>query len=99
MSFTRLPKKFHLAIFLSGLLLPASCSKDQPTSTPATTSSPQSPPASAPAPPVSRPLILPATLRADEWVDLYAKSSGYVASLSVDIGSRVHKGDVLLTIS
>jgi len=43
--------------------------------------------------------MIPAVLRADELVDLYAKSSGYVATISVDIGSRVRKGDVLLTIS
>ena len=53
--------------------------------------------------PIKRPLIrklrLPATLIADEQVDLYAKTSGYVDQIHVDIGSRVQKGDVLTTIS
>ena len=41
---------------------------------------------------------LPAILAADNTADLYAKTSGYVNKLNVDIGSRVRKGDVLLTI-
>ena len=36
-----------------------------------------------------RKLNLPATLRADEVVDLFAKPSGYVEMIDVDIGSRV----------
>src|SRR5438874_592360 len=41
---------------------------------------------------------IPGTLVADRSVDLYAKVSGYVGKLNVDIGSRVHAGDVLLRI-
>ena len=41
---------------------------------------------------------LPATLSPERIVDIYAKTSGYVGTLRVDIGARVHKGDVLLTI-
>lgn len=48
---------------------------------------------------VIRKLKLPATLIADEQVDLYAKTSGYIDQIKVDIGSRVKKGDVLTTIS
>lgn len=48
---------------------------------------------------VIRKLKLPATLIADEQVDLYAKTSGYIDQINVDIGSRVKKGDVLTTIS
>lgn len=46
-----------------------------------------------------RKLNLPATLRADEVVDLFAKTSGYVEMIDVDIGSRVKKGDLLVQIS
>ncbi len=45
-----------------------------------------------------RELRMPATLMADEQVDLYAKTSGYVARIDLDIGDRVAKGDVLLEI-
>lgn len=52
--------------------------------------------------PVHRPLlrtvVLPASTRADELVDLYAKTSGFVGTIDVDIGSRVNKGDVLVQI-
>ncbi|MCH9034005.1 MAG: efflux RND transporter periplasmic adaptor subunit [Planctomycetes bacterium] len=52
--------------------------------------------------PVYRPLLrnvtLPASTRADELVDLYAKTSGFVGTIDVDIGSRVNKGDILVQI-
>ncbi len=52
--------------------------------------------------PVLRPLLrtvsLPASIRADELVDLYAKISGFVGTIDVDIGSRVNKGDILVQI-
>ncbi|MCH7924328.1 MAG: efflux RND transporter periplasmic adaptor subunit [Planctomycetes bacterium] len=52
--------------------------------------------------PVHRPILrkvsLPASIRADELVDLFAKTSGYVGSIEVDIGSRVKRGDVLVKI-
>ncbi len=48
--------------------------------------------------PLTRTLHMPATLRADEQVDMLAKTNGYVADVVVDIGSRVEKGDVLATI-
>ncbi len=47
---------------------------------------------------LTRALTMPATLLADEQVDMLAKTSGYVAEVVVDIGSRVKKGDVLATI-
>jgi len=47
---------------------------------------------------LSRTLRMPATLLPGEMADLYAKVSGYIASVKVDIGSKVKKGDVLLTI-
>jgi RND family efflux transporter MFP subunit len=49
--------------------------------------------------PLSRDLHIPATLRAYEKADLYAKISGYITQINVDIGSRVRKGDVLLKIA
>lgn len=48
--------------------------------------------------PLTRSLHMPATLMAGERVDLYAKTSGYVAKVKVDIGDRVSKGDALLAI-
>lgn len=45
-----------------------------------------------------RDLNVPATLIPDELADLYAKTSGYVAQVNVDIGSQVKSGDVLVTI-
>ena len=53
--------------------------------------------------PVRRPLVralhMPATLQAGEAADLFAKVSGYVSTVAVDIGSRVEKGQVLVRIS
>lgn len=48
--------------------------------------------------PLTRVLRMPATLQAGESADLYAKTSGYVSTIVVDIGSRVKKGDALATI-
>jgi len=52
--------------------------------------------------PENRPLLrtvsLPGSVRADELVDLYAKISGFVGTINVDIGSRVKRGDVLVQI-
>ena len=48
--------------------------------------------------PLLRMVSLPASVRADELVDLYAKTSGFVGTIEVDIGSRVKKGDVLVRI-
>ena len=47
---------------------------------------------------LTRTLRLPATLMADEDVELLAKASGYISRITVDIGSRVKKGDVLAVI-
>ncbi|OWK37854.1 efflux RND transporter periplasmic adaptor subunit [Fimbriiglobus ruber] len=41
----------------------------------------------------------PGTVEPFEAADLYAKASGFLAEQSVDIGSRVKKGDVLARIS
>jgi len=49
--------------------------------------------------PMKREVCIPATLMADEVVDLYAKASGYVSKIDVNIGSRVNKGDVLVELS
>ena len=48
---------------------------------------------------VVRELKLPGTLIADEQVDLFSKTSGYVAEINVDIGSRVRKDDLLVQLS
>lgn len=48
--------------------------------------------------PLTRHLALPASLEAYESTDLFAKTSGYLETISVDIGSRVRKGDALIVI-
>jgi len=48
---------------------------------------------------MTRTLSMPATLVADQSVDLFAKASGYIESVQVDIGDRVSAGDVLIKIS
>lgn len=47
---------------------------------------------------ITRQVKLPGTLIAEEQVDLYAKVSGYVSEVRVDIGDRVSAGQALLTI-
>lgn len=48
--------------------------------------------------PALRTLTLPASLRADANADLVAQTSGYVRERRVDIGDRVHAGDLLAII-
>ncbi|HMQ16234.1 MAG TPA: biotin/lipoyl-binding protein, partial [Phycisphaerae bacterium] len=45
-----------------------------------------------------RELALPASLEAYESASLYAKTSGYIAEVKVDIGSRVRAGELLVRI-
>ncbi len=47
---------------------------------------------------MARYLSVPATMEAYEQADLYAKASGYVSEVRVDIGERVKAGDVLAVI-
>ncbi len=47
---------------------------------------------------LSRDLEIPATLIAHEKADLYAKVSGYVAAVKVDIGDAVKAGDPLVEL-
>jgi RND family efflux transporter MFP subunit len=49
--------------------------------------------------PLTRILNIPATLEAYEKADLYAKISGFVIKVNVDIGSYVQKGNVLMEIA
>jgi len=42
---------------------------------------------------------LPGNMQAFDAATLYARATGYIAQRNVDIGSRVHKGDVLAVIS
>ncbi|MCZ6754210.1 MAG: biotin/lipoyl-binding protein, partial [Gemmatimonadetes bacterium] len=48
--------------------------------------------------PLTRVLRMPGSLLPGEMADLYAKTSGYVADVAVDIGDQVKKGDALITI-
>src|SRR3990172_7418811 len=47
---------------------------------------------------MSRQLDVPATMEAYEQADLYAKASGYISEVRVDIGDLVKTGDVLAVI-
>ena len=42
---------------------------------------------------------LPGTMQAFDSATLYARATGYIATRNVDIGSEVHKGDVLAVIA
>jgi RND family efflux transporter MFP subunit len=42
---------------------------------------------------------LPGTMQAFDAATLYARATGYIATRNVDIGSRVHAGDVLAVIA
>jgi RND family efflux transporter MFP subunit len=46
-----------------------------------------------------RVIDLPGTMQAFDAATLYARATGYIAVRNVDIGSQVHKGDVLAVIS
>jgi RND family efflux transporter MFP subunit len=48
---------------------------------------------------IQRTIKQPASIHAFETVDLYAMVSGYLKSQSVDIGSRIKKGEVLAEIN
>ncbi|MXV14556.1 efflux RND transporter periplasmic adaptor subunit [Hufsiella ginkgonis] len=48
--------------------------------------------------PMATALHLPGELLANQQVDIYAKISSFVKKLSVDIGSEVRKGQLLLTL-
>jgi RND family efflux transporter MFP subunit len=47
---------------------------------------------------MSRRLDVPATMEAYEQADLYAKASGYISEMRVDIGDAVKAGDVLAVL-
>src|SRR6185369_13912707 len=66
---------------------------------PPTTSTPSAPVPPPSSQPTSHEFKLPGTLVADQMVELQAKVSGYIGELKVDIGSRVHKGDLLVRIA
>ena len=42
---------------------------------------------------------LPGTMQAFDAATLYARATGYIAQRNVDIGSHVHKGDILVVIA
>ncbi len=45
------------------------------------------------------PFTLPGTIAAFDQATIFARATGYIADRRVDIGSRVHKGDLLVRIS
>jgi len=91
-------------VWIGRQVLPAQAAEPQsgaPTSAPAPegNSTPRSVEVVAPQRmPMSRTLDVPATLEAFEQADLFAKASGYVAEVRVDIGDRVKAGDVIAVL-
>jgi len=84
------------------LILLTSCSHTEATSDKATAAAQDSPPL-VPTAKVARidlvnDLVLTAEFEPFQQVDLMAKVSGYVRSIGVDIGDRVHTGQVLATL-
>ncbi|HEV2169886.1 MAG TPA: efflux RND transporter periplasmic adaptor subunit [Candidatus Binatus sp.] len=49
--------------------------------------------------PTTRQLTLPATIRGFDETDIYAKVPGYLKSIKVDKGDRIHKGQLLATLT
>ncbi len=47
----------------------------------------------------NHPITLPGQTVAYDSADLYARATGYIAERRVDIGSKVHRGDLLLRIA
>ncbi len=88
---------------VAGFLRPAQAAdrpSDVPTSQPATGISAQGVEVVKPQRlAMSRTLDVPATIEAYEQADLYAKASGYVAEVRVDIGDRVKSGQVLAVLA
>lgn len=98
MLFWRVALLFFLAPFVHNC--GSDDSKDRKATTQSTTAPSATPSGASASPSISpRRLLAPGILRADELVDLYAKTSGYVAELPVDIGDRVHVASLLLRIS
>lgn len=46
-----------------------------------------------------RALDLPGSTEAFDWATVYARATGYISTRNVDIGSKVHAGDVLAIIA
>jgi RND family efflux transporter MFP subunit len=46
-----------------------------------------------------RTLDLPGSTEAFDWATVYARATGYISTRNVDIGSKVHAGDVLAVIA
>lgn len=49
--------------------------------------------------PRTRALSLPATIRGYDETDIYAKVPGYLKTINVDKGDRIHKGQLLATLT
>lgn len=48
---------------------------------------------------VPRSLDLPGSMEAFDWATVFARATGYIATRNVDIGSKVHAGDILAIIA
>ncbi len=86
------------AAFVFWLVGGAAHAQSSPTSTDGTGASVQAQVVTPARRPLTRQLRLPGSLIADVQADLYAKTSGFVMAVNVEIGDRVSAGQVLLTL-
>jgi len=85
---------FILCLLTAGLL--ASCqSKQQP---PAATQPNNVPAFTLKEGILNTTMSIPGVLQPYQTVDLYAKENGFVKTMTVDVGSQVHKGQLLMTL-
>jgi membrane fusion protein, multidrug efflux system len=88
----------YLMMTLLTIALFSSCGNQQGAETRAATASPKFQQAIVTNCPVEQQLKLPAQLAAFQQVSIFPKVNGYVKTVFVDIGSRVKKGQVLMTL-
>ncbi|MDB4923527.1 efflux RND transporter periplasmic adaptor subunit [Mucilaginibacter sp.] len=89
-------KSYHfiICLLIAGLL--ASCQSNQQ---PTTVSHPTSIPVFAlKKGTLNTTMSMPGVLQPYQTVDLYAKENGFIKTMTVDVGSQVHKGQLLMTL-
>lgn len=86
-----------LAIILSSLLIVSGCSSAKPAATVVSAATPSTNTASA-EPRVEQPMEVSAPIIVENQVDVVAQRDGVVASIAVEAGTAVHKGQLLAMI-
>jgi len=93
-------KRTFLICAIPAILLASGCSdkKSEDKKAPAAPAKPHFPTATVRAQSVEQIVKLPAVLAAFLQVDIFPKVNGYVTAVSVDVGSHVHQGQLLMTL-